>query len=391
MNRRISVLNFVVAFLLSVIAIFSLAISQFALPIEMVMFNSRSYSEPIENEEFTNQFPKIISNVVVSQIYDVQKTGVLPEVLSERENFETTLASFIPLEGSKTAISAFVNQVIDSLNFRIPFSSMNIDMDALKSGLILNSRVISEEYILTLPNCSAIDREGLKQDANVFDLASCKPGQAQMSDYINLTSKYLEDIFNQLPSRFSITSIITATGEPFERGFYTYSIGRWALRMMPFLTIALLILIAILLKQQRSFMLKWVGRLLVFVSGFLMILLVVVMIGFGQVVSWAVSRISGNLVEGFDVVLMRFANEVGYRTLLWTGVSTAATFLFGFFLLLMAKIFKPKIDKIEQESPGQGLLSEETTLEEDVIPEKDTMPQTMEEIEEEEKKDRKAN
>jgi uncharacterized membrane protein len=196
-----------------------------------------------------------------------------------------------------------------------------------------------------------------------------------------MTSRYLEDLFNQLPSRFSTAKATAINNSLTDKYFYSYSIGRWMLRLLPLLTLSLLILIAVLLKKEQSLMLRWISRILVYTSAFTLILLVVVLIGFDQLIALMVNRFLGNLIEGFDVLLLGFIQEVGYRTIVWVIVSVIITLGFGLFLSLMSNIFKPKKKESEiAASDGSVPLENEQT------PVKDIIPQTIEEIEEEESK-----
>jgi hypothetical protein len=309
----------------------------------------------------------------------MQVAGALPGILSNQDAFQSVLSDFVPADWSEETMFAFMDQIMEYLNFRLPTNAMNIELGGLKSELILNSQAIADAYINSLVNCSvnAIPLAG--QDVTVFDLPACKPNRSQLPRVIEMTSRYLEDLFNQLPSRFSTAKATAINNSLTDKYFYSYSIGRWMLRLFPLLTLTLLILIALLLKKEHSVMLRWISRILVYTSAFTLILLVVVLIGFDQLIALMVNRFLGNLIEGFDVLLLGFIQEVGYRTFVWVIVSVIITLGFGLFLSLMSNIFKPKKKESEiAASDGSVPLENEQT------PVKDIVPQTIEEIEEEE-------
>jgi ABC-type Fe3+-siderophore transport system permease subunit len=112
-----------------------------------------------------------------------------------------------------------------------------------------------------------------------------------------------------------------------------------------------------------------------------LILLVIVLIGFDQLIVLIVNRFLGNLIEGFDVLLLGFIQEVGYQTVVWVIVSVIVTMGFGLFLSLMANVVKPK-----KEDSDISTSVVDVPLENEQTPMKDIAPQTIEGIEEEESK-----
>lgn len=384
-QQKIGISNRLFALVLSIFTALTLIISQFTFPLELILFNGQSYAAVIENEEFTERYPEIITNMLVSQIYDVKVAGTLPPIMSNRDAFQSVLNDFVPEVWSKDTISTFMNQILDYLNFRLTTNAMNIELGGLKSDLILNSQDISVNYLNSLVNCSENAFQDTLQLVSVFELPPCKPDRSQMPRFVELSSKYLEDLFNQLPSRFSISDAASLEDSSYNRFLYFYSVGRWILRLLPLLTLLLLILISALLKKEKPIMLRWVGRLLVITSAFTLILLIVALIGFDQIIAIMVNRFLGNLIEGFDVLLLGFIQEVGYLTMVWVIVSVIITLAFGFLLILMAKVFKPKKQESGSESTVGVVPSDDVQM-----PLKDTGPQTIEEIEGEEKKDLEA-
>ena len=219
----------------------------------------------------------------------------LPKIFSNREGLKTAFQKHISPEWSLSVFKDLSNQVIDYLNFQIPTSTFSLETGQMKSALILKSEIIAKDYLSTLPRCSAAINESFNMNIEVLDIGQlppCNPTENLANVFINPTAVYIEDIINRLPERASLSGVI-----PFERAgsdniFYYYSIGRWALRLLPILAIGFLIIIALLLQAEKKVMLRWVGRLLVFTSGFGIISLVVLLIGFDQFVVMLITGIS---------------------------------------------------------------------------------------------------
>jgi len=198
-QQKVKFSHRILAVLVSLIAAITLIISQFTFPLELVLFNGQSYLPVIENEDFTDRYPEIITNMLISQLYDAKVAGALPGILSNRDAFQSVLSNSIPADWSKEVMLAFIDQIMDYLNFRLPTNAMNIEIGSLKSELFLNSQNIAESYINSLVNCSENALRDLGRESTVFELPPCKPDRSQMPRFIEITSNYLEDLSAHLP------------------------------------------------------------------------------------------------------------------------------------------------------------------------------------------------
>jgi len=305
----------------------------------------------------------------------------------------------ISTEWSLLVFKELTNQVLDYLNFRIPTSSLNLEISQLKSALILKSETIALDYVSTLPRCSASINDAFAETdrvLNIVQLPPCKPSENLMQSFINPMALYIEDTINQLPETISLSRVLPFDRSRADNYFYYYSLGRWALRLLPIIAISLLILIALLIRSEKKVMLKWVGRLLVFTSGFGLIGLVILLIGFDQFVVLLVNQYLNNFIEGFSALLLGVFQEMGYLTLVWVIISLVSVFAFGLFLLLVSRFFKPKTGSMDN-LPNEeiGTLIDEPNNEisiEQISPQKEIDPETIEEIEAKEmKKSKKKN
>ena len=396
MEKKIPFQNRILAVVFSLIFSITLIVSLFAFPIELVLFNNQSYSTFLEDEENQSRYPEIISEVLTSELFREIPSNQLPKILSNREGLKIILKKYIPSEWSLSVFNDFTNQVLDYINFRIPDSSLKLEIGQVKSALILKSEAIALDYVSTLPRCSTTINEGFttyNENLDVIQLPPCKPSDTLLQSFIKPTAFYIEDLINRLPETVSISGVMPYDKSRAENYFFYYSLGRWALRLMPIIAIGLLIVIALLLRPERNVMLGWVGRLLIFTSGFSLIGLVILLIGFDQFVALLINRNLNNLVEGFGALLLGLIQKVGYLTILWVIISVITVLVFGLFLLLVNRLFKPKTpNEISSPSSEQELVREELLPEikkEEIQPQKEIVPETLEDIEDREKKNSK--
>lgn len=379
-NQKVSISRKISAFLLSILTAFMLVFSLFTFPVELVLLNPQSYNLIIKDTRFSSQYPEIITNVLISQYYDSRIAGNLPEILTNQDAFRSELISHLPFDWVNETMSDFTVQVIDYLNFRLPSNSLSVELSTLKTELILKSNEIAQGYINSLSNCNVQNVVDVGSGSTIFELPPCKPGNAMESKFVTLTSDYLEDLFNQLPSKFTMGKVSALDSNAVDRFFYSYSLARWILRLIPILSILLLIAIALLLGSSKPMMINWVGRLLVITSSVSLGLLVIILIGFDQFIALMINRSLNNFIQGFDVLLLGLIQTVGYQTLVWVVISALITLVFGVLLLIIGKYITPK----PTASENKPVLDEELSAAESV-PEKTEKPLTIEEIEAEEK------
>ncbi|MDP2964444.1 MAG: hypothetical protein Q8N39_00235 [Pelolinea sp.] len=393
MEKKIPFQNRFFAFILSLLFSITLLISFFLFPIELVLFNNQSYDPVLENEENLSRYTGIISEVLTSELFREIPSNLLPKILSNREGLKNVLEKYIPSQWPLSVFKDLTRHVLDYINFRIPNSSLKLEIGQLKTALILKSDAIALDYVSTLPRCSAVinaENAGSKEKLDVYQLSPCKPSENMLQSYTNPIAFYIEDLINRLPATVSISGVMPYDRIRTENYFYYFSLGRWALRLLPIIAIGLLILIALLLRPERIVMLNWVGRLLVFTSGFSLIGLVVLLIGFDQFVVLLVNRYLDNMIDGFGVLLLGLIQKVGYLTLVWVIISVITVLAFGFFLLLVNRLFKRNTINGNLSAREEGDLAKEELLPETINVEsqaqKEIKPETLEEIEAREKK-----
>jgi hypothetical protein len=393
MEKKIPFQNRLFALILSLLFSITLLVSLLSFPFELVLFNHQSYVNVLENENNLARYPEIISQVLTSELYRGIPSEQLPKILSNKTGLKTVFEKNIPSKWSLTVFKELTSQVIDYLNFRIPNSSLKLEISELKSTLILKSESIATQYILTLPRCSVAINSAFADNngaLDVFQLPPCKPSEKLSQSFIEPTALHIEDILNRMPDSVSLSGVMPYDSGKAESYFYYYSLGRWALRLLPILAISILILIALLLRSEKNVMLKWVGQLLVITSGIGLIGLVILLIGFDQFVVLLVNRYLNNLIEGFGAFLLGLIQSVGYSTLVWVLISLIAVFASGLFLVLINRLFKTKPRSIQDSTNNDVDFTLETSLpevkNEEIQEQKTIIPETLEEIEAQEKK-----
>ncbi len=388
MDKKIPFQNRVFAFFLSLFFSIALIVSMFAFPIELVMFNLQNYRPILEKEENLSKYPEIVSQALVSEFIKVTSPSSLPKILTNTQGLEVSLEKNISQELSLSIFNELFSQILDYLNFRTPNLSLNLDISQLKSELILKSEQIASDYLSTLSRCSA-DMEKNLVLTDIGELPPCKPSSNLIKSFQSPTAIYIEDLLNHLPEKASLNGTLTFNKTTIGQYFYFYSIGRWALRLLPICAIGLLIIIALLLRDEKKVMLQWIGRLLVFTSGIGLIGLVILLIGFDQFVVLILNKHLINFIEGFGILLLGIAQAIGYQTLIWVIISFAAVSAFGILLLMVNRFIKPRtaassevIDEIG--SPLKGISPSEPFINGEQA-QKEIIPETLEEIEAEEK------
>ncbi len=362
-------------------------------PVELVLFNQESYIPIMEKEQYSSRYSDVISQMLVSEFNKRFEFAPLTKIFSNKAGLQASLKKNITPELAMNIFKELSKQTLDFINFQTPNPSLQIDISQLKTDLILKNEQIASDYLSTLTHCSITVEEELFEKAKIpgiEDLPPCNPSAKMKKIFLVPTSTFIEDFIYGLPENASLSEAFPINQDNIGQYFYTYSIIRWALRLMPILALSLLIVIALLLHNEKKVMLKWIGRLLLFTSGFGLIVLVILLIGFDQFIVLLLNRQLNNFIEGFGILLLGLAQEVGYLTLRWVIISLAAVAVFGLFLLLVNRLLRPETDKNPAVPDEDKIQAEEAISNEIIEPtvsaHKEIVPETLEKIEAQEKK-----
>lgn len=389
MKLKIPFVNKIIAFVLSIILTGTMLISFFSLPVELILFNPDSYYPVIEEDRFSENYSQIISELIVAQIFNYENPDAIPLLLSDQTTLTYLFNMKIPSDMALLTMKEAFNQTLEYLNFKRPSFSINIKIDEIKSVLVQNSAEIAEKYIETLPSCGRSNPDEALADGNltIFELPPCKPNEKNsLMAAEQILETYLQDSFNKLPVVISLSKIVSFNENQADSFFRQYSIFRWLLRLLPMISILILILISLLLNRQRTVMVRWIGRLLLCISGISLLCMVLLMIGFDQFTALLLNPLLKTLVVGFDMLVLGIAQSVGYQSLIWVIVTIIVVAGFGVFLILAEKLLKSndkELDSQDEETdlPPAGEL-EDMDSEEPIN--KEVMPETLEELEQKE-------
>ena len=376
MNKKIGFIKWGAIIPLTVLVIPSLILSLFVLPVEMIALNIDSYFGLLENEQTLNQMPPVISEVLVENVLFV---GDIPPVLQAKPNFKSVMTKYFPEKWVAGMMMQLTSKTLDYVNFKTPYTAIEIEIADLKESLVSNAQQIADDYVLTLETCSSEENEIAAAADSINAYPQCKPDEALRADLSLEIGQYLGDKTQQLPNSINLVGLIPTDLQLGGSVFYWYSIIRWVFRLLPFITIILLILLAYTLRSDRKTMRRWIGRLLVYVTAIMIVFAVIILIGLDQFLGMIFSQPFSMLIAGFGNVLLFMTREIVQKVLIWVVAESTIIFFFGLILVLAAKYTKTK-----KATPAED-LTEVVEVPEDKS-EKTIIPETLEEIEEEERK-----
>jgi len=385
MKRKSSLTNQIGATLLTVIVIPALFISFFTVPFEFIIFEPSSYYPILEDAEYKEEFPRVVSEIITDQLLSADENES-PTILGNNKSLNTILVHYLPEEWINEIFKDVIDRVIAYLNFKTPYTTIEVNITDLKNTLILNSSLISDEYLLSLDNCTVEEDSELdqKETIDLYTLPICKPSADNRKIVSGALSMIIEDKINQLPESINIIGVIPGGMILGDKSFYYYSIIRWVFRLLPFATLIILIFIAYLLRKNKKIMRRWSGLILTAVSAFTLISLLIVLIGFNQFIGLIFNRYFSQVIAGFGNVLLGMIQNVGNQALLWVIAFSVSVLLFGLILLLSARFTKSQ-GKVIKESKGKMIpdIESDTSI-------KEIVPETIEEIEKQEKTAKKG-
>ena len=349
MKSKISLSNKIGAILLTIIVIPTLIISLFTIPFEFVVFESASYYSILEDDEYKEGFPQVVSAIITNQLLVAGENDPLV-TFENKESLNTILIKFLPDEWVNEIFKDVIDQVVAYLNFKTPYKSIKVNINSLKEALILNSSLISDKYFLSLDNCTVeedIELAG-KEVIDPYALTLCRSSEKNAEIVSSAFSKMLEDKVNQLPESINLLGVIPSGMVLGEKTFYYYSIARWVFRLLPFVTLLLLIAIAYLLRKSKKTMRKWSGMILTAIPALVLISFLVILVGVDQFVGLIFNRYFSQVIAGFGDVLLGMIQKVGTQALLWVVAISGSVLLLGLVFLFAARFTKPENKMIEE-------------------------------------------
>ena len=368
MKLKISIFNKILAILISFLFFITSIVSFFSLPLEMVFFNVDNVFLSLEDEKTQALIPAIVGELTGDVFYQSYPDRKIPTILQDKEEFKILISEYIPTDWASQIIHDFIEYSYEFINFKATESSLKLDISNLKRSIIENSQNISEDIINSKHTCPA---NQVYTEGDIYELPNCRPYATSLKTMIQILEGHINNQFKKIPSKITIDYVFFWNEKGFENLFTSYNVIRWVIRLMPLVSIDLLILLSILLRKNRRLMLRWIGGLLTQSALVSLLGLIIFSIGFNQFTSITISKRIPGLIPGFDNLLLRIIQTVGYKTLAWTIAVSIFTLVFGLLILAISRVFKKdSLKKVEEEIQK--------------IPGKEISPETLEEIEEQE-------
>ena len=204
MKNKLSITNQIGAILLTIIVIPALFISFFTVPFEFVIFEPESYYAILENTKYKEEFPRVVSEIITDQLLDTDE-NISPMILENKESLKTILVHYLPEEWMNEIFKDVIDKVIAYLNFKTPYTSIEVNIVDLKNALILNSSLIADKYLLSLDNCTEFDG---KEIIDLYTLPPCKPSAKNRKIVSSAISMMVEDKTNQLPASINLIGVV---------------------------------------------------------------------------------------------------------------------------------------------------------------------------------------
>ena len=88
MKNKLSMPNQIGAVLLTIIVIPVLFISFFTFPFEFIIFEPVSYYSILENDEYKEEFPRVVSEIITDQLFNIDENKS-PTILKNKESLKT--------------------------------------------------------------------------------------------------------------------------------------------------------------------------------------------------------------------------------------------------------------------------------------------------------------
>jgi len=340
-GKEIPLINKVLAGLLSIILFFVLFLSLYTLPAELVLFNNQSYYQILETPDNIQQMQNVITEIVSKRFNEIEVGYVLPPIFSNPAIIDQISKNLTTEKWIKGELKSITDQVLAFLNFRTPYNKVEVDLTEIKQNALNASDSIAADILSLLPHCKPSDLKQLENNQlSIVDIPACRPPSSLEPEILPVIEWAIEDFAASLPSSFEFVSLFSkqeASGvSQLSINFYYYSISRWVFRLLPIIAILFLSFIAILLKNSRTVMLRWCGRLLFITSVVSLLEIVIVLVGLEQVTSMLLDSLLINISARLGALLLSVAQEVFFQTFVWTAVLNVVVLVFGISLTLIA-------------------------------------------------------
>jgi len=335
-----------VAFLLSVVIIVLVFPTTFSAPLEFIVLKNDTYSTMLKSDEFLEIGQEAFSFFIADQLNQPSENEMVPPIFTDTEMIAEVIKPYVTKEWVQDSLTSGMQQLLEFLNFKKPFGIINIDLTELKENTLAGRSDLAENILSHFASCDEQEIKALTSGTGIIaNLPACNPPQEMKEMAISVISTYIEEFTYQIPQQYSI-NVEDAVQAGLEDPLLSYSFFRWTFRLLPILTLVLLILVAICLKKNTHEMRSWIGKLLITAAVVSLVLILTLLIGSEQFTTVLVNNALSADQEAFGTLLLKILQSITNQSLLWMAAIAAALLVVGLLIHFINRIGRKKDEDI---------------------------------------------
>ena len=337
------------AFLLSILFLVAFFPALLSAPLEFVIMQPDTYAAMANNPKLLEAGRSAFSSAIVAELSQPAQDEVLPPVFANKEVLTSAIEPFISDEWLAATLQDVTSQLMEFLNFKQPFGIVNISLSSIKSDVLNQKDSLINSILSASAPCNETQLAMLSsENVAISTLPLCNPPAAQQGKVTALIGTYVEEFIYKIPQEYQL-DVETALNPNLDNPLLSYSILRWAFRILPVLLLVLLIGVAASLNKNKKEMRIWVGKLITSAAVLSLVLILILVIGAEQFTAVIINKILTSDQGAFGTLLLVMLQSVTYQTLLWMGITAA-----GFLCIGLLVLFFGKREKRQNHASGEG-------------------------------------
>ena len=366
-NTKTTVLQKLIAILLSMLFLLILLPSTITVPLELVLFDNENYYDSLEERQLLGKAKELVAKIFVDNLYAEKEGYILPAVFINSDALKQAFVDIIPDEWVKSQLHNIIDSSIAYFNFRSPLAEITIDISTIKSEALVQSSMISNAIYNSLPYCNKQQEQIFqKNEIGILDIPACKPEEIHEDTSRILIKQTTEDFINAIPNIYLVGSFdlgaIQYDTSIFSNFFYEYTITRWLIRLLPVFALILLISIALILKTDKKLMINWISKLLSFFSIINLIVLLIVLIGFDQFSAILFESLLSKFISNWGAIVFTIFRNVGMQSILWIAMINTSLLLLGILMFFLSRMIKATKNEEQEQISFDDVLEAKKEL-----------------------------
>ncbi len=338
-----------IAFLLSVLIIVLVFPTTFSAPLECIVLKDDTYSTMLKSDEILGIGQEAFSSFIANQLIQPSENEIVPPIFLDTEMVADVIKPYVTKEWVQDSLASGTHQLLAFLNFKQPFGIINIDLTELKKNVLDGRMELAENILSRFASCDTQEIKALTSGTvGIANMPACNPPQELKEKAISVVSTYIEEFLYQIPQQYSV-NVEEAVQADVEDPLLSYSIFRWSVRLLPALTLVLLILVALCLRKNPKEMRSWIGKLLIIAAVVSLVVILILLIGSEQFTTVLVNNALSADQEAFGTLLLKILQSITYQSLLWMAASAGALLVVGLVIHFLNRIRRKK----DEETTGQ--------------------------------------